>query len=240
MTHTAARSPIHCHQCSMQSVCVPAGLNPDKVEAIDLSSRKAQVFNSKATVFEAGQKLSSVYAIKSGSVKCFTLNENGQQQITAFHLVGDIIGLEALATGAASTYCETLETSMLCEIKLGNLFDQNIDGVNQNLIRLLSQRLSHNSRQYINIVSTSAEQKVASFLLLLSEHMQQHGRSPGEFKLPMKRTDIANYMGLAIETVSRVFTQLKKQGIITSEQSMLTILDRKKLHNRSVSFKTTE
>ncbi|WP_287816526.1 cyclic nucleotide-binding domain-containing protein, partial [Idiomarina sp.] len=105
----------------MQSICVPAGLVPSDVEILDKSSREPHLYNKRSVVFSEDRPLTSVFAIKSGSVKCYTIDSNGKQQITSFHLAGDIVGLEALANGKASTYCETLETSMLCEIKLNKL-----------------------------------------------------------------------------------------------------------------------
>ncbi len=219
------RTPIQCNQCSMQSICVPAGLIPSDVEILDKSSREPHLYNKRSVVFSEGEALNSVFAIKSGSVKCYTIDSNGKQQITSFHMVGDIVGLESLANGNASTYCETLETSMLCEIKLGKLFAQELPKVEGNLMRLMSRRLGNNSKHYLNIVNTSAEQKVVSFLLSISTHMQQHGLSRSEFRLPMTRTDIANYLGLAVETVSRIFTALKEQELIQTKQSILTIND---------------
>lgn len=226
------RTPIQCSQCSMQSICVPAGLVPTDVEILDKCSREPHLFNKRNVVFSEGQKLNSVFAIKSGSVKCYTIDSNGKQQITSFHMVGDIVGLESLASGSAATYCETMETSMLCEIKLSKLFAQELPKVESNLLQLMSRRLANCSKHYLNIVNTSAEQKVVAFLLSISTHMHQHGLSRSEYRLPMTRTDIANYLGLAVETVSRIFTALKEQQLINTEQSILTINDFTALESR--------
>ncbi|MCK7460403.1 helix-turn-helix domain-containing protein [Idiomarina aminovorans] len=226
------RSPIQCSQCSMQSICVPAGLVPTDVEILDKCSREPHLYNKRNVIFNEGQKLNSVFAIKSGSVKCYTIDSNGKQQITSFHMVGDIVGLESLASGSAATYCETMETSMLCEIKLIKLFAQELPKVESNLLQLMSRRLANCSKHYLNIVNTSAEQKVVAFLLSISTHMHQHGLSRSEYRLPMTRTDIANYLGLAVETVSRIFTALKEQQLINTEQSILTINDFTALERR--------
>lgn len=226
------RTPIQCSQCSMQSICVPAGLIPSDVEILDKSSREPHLYNKRSVVFSEDRPLNSVFAIKSGSVKCYTIDSNGKQQITSFHLVGDIVGLEALASGKAATYCETLETSMLCEIKLNKLFAQELPKVENNLLQLMSRRLASCSKHYLNIVNTSAEQKVIAFLLSISTHMHQHGLSRNEYRLPMTRTDIANYLGLAVETVSRIFTSLKEESLIDTKQSILTINNLNALERR--------
>tara|TARA_B100000242_G_scaffold262469_1_gene208910 strand:+ start:175 stop:900 length:726 start_codon:yes stop_codon:yes gene_type:complete len=219
----AMRNPIQCNQCSMQSICVPAGLIPSDVDLLDKSSREPHVYNKRAMVYSPDQPMHSLFAIKSGSVKCYTIDSDGKQQITSFHLAGDIIGMESIANGAAVTYCEALETSMLCEIKLSRLFAQNFSGVDKNLLQLLSKRIGQRNAHYLNVVNTTAEQRVASFLMAMGDHLHEHGFSRYEFRLPMTRTDIANYLGLAVETVSRIFTSFKQQGLIETQQSILTI-----------------
>ncbi|WP_241970394.1 helix-turn-helix domain-containing protein [Idiomarina seosinensis] len=219
----AMRNPIQCNHCSMQSICVPAGLVSSDVELLDKSSREPHVYNKRTMVYSPDQPMHSLFAIKSGSVKCYTIDSEGKQQITSFHLAGDIIGMESIARGAAVTYCEALETSMLCEIKLSRLFAQNFTGVDKNLLQLLSKRLGQRNSHYLNVVNTTAEQRVASFIMAISDHFAEHGFSRSEFRLPMTRTDIANYLGLAVETVSRIFTSLKQQGVIDTQQSILTI-----------------
>lgn len=219
----AMRNPIQCSQCSMQSICVPAGLIPSDVELLDKSSREPHVYNKRSMVYSPDQPMHSLFAIKSGSVKCYTIDSDGKQQITSFHLAGDIIGMEAIAKGAAITYCEALETSMLCEIKLSRLFAQNFNGVDKNLLQLLSKRIGQRNTHYLNVVNTTADQRVASFLMAIGDHLHEHGFSRHEFRLPMTRTDIANYLGLAVETVSRIFTSFKNQGLIATQQSILTI-----------------
>ncbi|WP_404401077.1 helix-turn-helix domain-containing protein [Idiomarina seosinensis] len=219
----AMRNPIQCNQCCMQSICVPAGLIPSEIERLDKSSREPHVYAKKSTVYSPDQPMHSLFAIKSGSVKCYTIDREGKQQITSFHLAGDIIGMESISKGAAVTYCEALETSMLCEIKLNRLFAQDFSGVDKNLLQLLSQRLEQRNAHYLSVVNTSAEQRIASFILSISKHFFEHGFSRYEFRLPMTRTDIANYLGLAVETVSRIFTSFKQQGIIDTQQSMLKI-----------------
>lgn len=224
------RNPIQCNQCGMQSICVPAGLVPSDVDLMDKSSREPHVYNKRTMVYSPDQPMHSLFAIKSGSVKCYTIDSDGKQQITSFHLAGDIIGMESIANGAAITYCEALETSMLCEIKLTRLFAQNFEGMDKNLLQLLSKRIGQRNNHYLNVVNTTAEQRIASFLLAMSQHFHEHGFSKTEFRLPMTRTDIANYLGLAVETVSRIFTSFKQQGVIETQQSMLLIKDEQALN----------
>lgn len=217
------RNPIQCSHCSMQPICIPAGLVPSEVERLDKSSRDPHVYNKRAMVYSPDQPMQSLFAIKSGSVKCYTIDANGKQQITSFHLVGDIIGMESLAKGSAVTYCEALETSMLCEIRLNHLFAENFQGVDHNLMQLMSKRLGQRNSHYLTVINTTAEQRIAAFLIATGDHLHEHGYSRYEFKLPMTRTDIANYLGLAVETVSRIFSMLKRQQIIATEQSMVLI-----------------
>lgn len=119
-------------------------------------------FNKRNVVLVKGKTQFS-FRNKSGSVKCYTIDSNGKQQITSFHMVGDIVGLESLASGSAATYCETMETSMLCEIRLSKLFAQELPKVESNLLQLMSRRLANCSKHYLNVVNTSAEQKLWPF-----------------------------------------------------------------------------
>lgn len=192
-------------------------------------------------VYHAGEKFRAVYAVRSGAIKTVSNTQDGQEQITGFYLPGEIIGMDGLATNNHSNAAIALETSAVCEIPFSRLEELSVQlpNLQRRFFQLMSKEIA-NDQQLITLLSkNNADQRIASLLLSISARNQSRGLSPEEFYLPMSRSDIGNYLGLTIETVSRVMGRLHKQQVIQLDKKHVLITDMSALRNLAFSSEKT-
>ncbi|MDU2480349.1 MAG: FNR family transcription factor [Klebsiella sp.] len=191
---------IHCQDCSISQLCIPFTLNEHELDQLDNIIERKKPIQKGQTLFKAGDELKSLYAIRSGTIKSYTITEQGDEQITGFHLAGDLVGFDAIGTGLHPSFAQALETSMVCEIPFKG---------DQDMILLLSKK--------------NAEERLAAFIYNLSRRFAQRGFSPREFRLTMTRGDIGNYLGLTVETISRLLGRFQKSGMLAVKGKYITI-----------------
>ena len=227
------RSAINCQDCGFSQLCLPFSLNDTEMSRLDDIIQRKRPLHKGDMLFEAGNPQKSLYAIRTGSFKTFTLTEQGEQQITGFHLPGDIIGFDAINTQQHVSYAEALETGMICEIPFNNLeqlLDQ-LPKLRQQMMRLMSQDIQADQQMMLMLNRKTAEQKLATFLNHLASRYSNRGFSSKAFRLTMTRSDIGNYLGLTVETISRLLSKLHKDQIIDVDGKLITILDAPALNN---------
>lgn len=225
------RSAINCQDCGFSQLCLPFSLNNTELNQLDDIIQRKKPFHKADMLFEAGQNQRCLYAIRTGSFKTFTLTEQGEQQITGFHLPGDIVGFDGLSKQHHPSYAEALETAMVCEIPLPNLetlLDQ-LPRLRQQMMRLMSQDIQADQQMMLLLNRKTAEQKLATFLSQLAQRYASRGFSGSEFRLTMTRSDIGNYLGLTVETISRLLSKLDKEQLILVNGKLITILDQPRL-----------
>ena len=181
--------------------------------------------------FNAGEKFRAIYAVRSGCVKTYRISESGEEQISGFYLPGDIIGLDAIESGQYSCSAKVLQTSSVCEIPFAQLekLCQENPHIYRQFINLLSREILNEQWLITLLGRTTAESRVAALLCNISERFAQRGYSAFNFILGMPRSDIGNYLGLAVETVSRVFSRLHNDQLISAKGKQIRILDRDRL-----------
>lgn len=169
-----------------------------------------------ASLFRMGDGMSSIFVTRDGAVKTVTIDEDGDEQIIGFHLPGELIGLDALADGRHRCEAVALTRTTLCEIPFAQLGEMagKIPGLQQQLLRVIGMSLARDQDHREMLVRRQANERIALFLHGLSERYRAIARDPVHLQLPMSRIDIANYLGLALETVSRGFTRLQEDGLI--------------------------
>jgi len=180
-------------------------------------------------LFIQGDKFYSIYLVRSGTFKSYIIDDTGDRQITGFHFAADILGLDGVQSGRHGLEIEALETSSVCVVpfcKLEQGFGQNQSGLYRYLIGAASGSAYQQSYLLMLLGRLHAAQRLASFLLDISRKMGERGGSESEFHLTMPRYDIANYLGMAVETVSRLFKRFEKQNLIKVERRHLKIIDR--------------
>lgn len=218
-------SSINCQHCGFSQLCLPFTLNDSELDKLDQIIQRKRPSHKGDYLFEAGKPLHALYAIRTGSFKTYTLTEQGEEQITGFHLPGDVIGFDAIGDQQHPSYAQALETAMVCEIPFNNL-DHLLDQVpklRQQLMRLMSQDIHGDQQMMLLLNRKTAEEKLAAFITNLAQRFGSRGFSRKEFRLTMTRGEIGNYLGLTVETISRLLGRFHKDELIHVDGKLITI-----------------
>jgi CRP/FNR family transcriptional regulator, anaerobic regulatory protein len=218
---------ISCQQCSISQLCLPVSLAEAEVEHLDSIIKRNRPLQRGEHLFRAGQNLQALYAIRTGSLKTYTISPEGEEQITGFHLAGEVVGLDAVYNQSHPSFAMALETTMVCELPYEQLEELSgtIPGLRQQLLRVMSREILEDQELLLLLNKKNAEEKLAAFLVNLSARYARRGRSAQRFLLPMTRSDIGNYLGLTIETISRLFTRYQKAELINAQGKEITLLN---------------
>ena len=216
-----------CKHCSLHDLCLPLGVSDADLDALESLIKPRRPVQRNEHLYRAGDRLTSIYAVRSGSIKTYSLTNDGREQITGFHLPGELLGLDAINDNAHPCSAKALETSSVCELPFEQLesLAMRIPGLQHQLFRIMSRELKSDEQFMTLLGKKNADERLASFLVGLSNRFQERGYSATEFNLSMSRNDIANYLGLAVETVSRLFSRLQGEGIIEVDRKLINISD---------------
>ncbi|QSX31661.1 MULTISPECIES: electron transport transcriptional regulator EtrA [Shewanella] len=233
MDQTKGRRPanagctIHCHDCSMGTLCIPFTLNTNELDQLDNIIERKKPIQKGEQIFQSGDSLKSLYAIRSGTVKSYTITEQGDEQITGFHLAGDVIGFDGIHGQSHQSFAQALETSMVCEIPFNTLDELSgtMPKLRQQIMRLMSNEIMSDQEMILLLSKKNAEERLAAFISNLARRYGNRGFSAREFRLTMTRGDIGNYLGLTVETISRLLGRFQKSGLIEVKGKYITILD---------------
>ncbi|HDP88747.1 MAG TPA: fumarate/nitrate reduction transcriptional regulator Fnr [Thioalkalivibrio sp.] len=221
-----------CKHCSLHDLCLPMGVDDSDLDALESLLKPRRPVQRNEHLYRAGDRLTSIYAVRSGSVKTYSLTNDGREQITGFHLPGELIGLDAINDNTHPCSARALETSSVCEMPFDQLehLAMRIPGLQHQLFRIMSRELKSDEQFMTLLGKKNADERLASFLVGLSNRFKERGYSATEFNLSMSRNDIANYLGLAVETVSRLFSRLQDDGIMTVDRKLIHITDLSRLN----------
>lgn len=227
-----------CKSCSLAKLCLPRTLNHEDLERLDEVIQTRKTLQKNDVLFEQGQQAKYLYAVRSGAVRSFTTAKNGDEQTLGFHLPGELLGLDGMDNQIHSCSAVALDTSVVCELRVSELHNLclRIEGLQRQLISLLSDEICKDQNMLLVMARCNAEQKLASFFMNLSSRLQQRGQSASEFKLSMTRCQIANYLGLTDETVSRIITKFRQHRLITADRKSIKILNAKGLQAVADSY----
>lgn len=216
---------IHCQNCSINQLCLPFTLSEHELTQLDNIIERKKPIQKSQVIFQTGDELTALYAIRSGTIKSYTLSESGEEQITGFHLPGDLIGFDAIMEMKHTGFAQALETSMICEIPFDVLDDLagKMPKIRHQIMRMMSNEIKSDQEMILLLSKMSAEEKLAAFLHNLAQRYSERGFSAREFRLTMTRGDIGNYLGLTIETISRLLGRFQKSGMITVKGKFITI-----------------
>lgn len=224
-THCNKHEINNCNDCRLADICLPISLELDDINQLDSIIKRGQILQKGQTLFKYNAPFHSVYAVRSGALKTLTQNTAGQEQVTAFYLPGEIAGLDGLASNHHTNHAIALETSSICEIPFSQfeVLSLKIPSIQRRFFQIMGQEIHHDQQLISLLANKSADEKVAALLLSISMRHKACGLSALQFNLPMSRSEIGNYLGLTIETVSRVFTRLAKREIITLDKKTVSI-----------------
>jgi CRP/FNR family transcriptional regulator, anaerobic regulatory protein len=217
---------ISCQNCSISQLCLPFTLNRDELDKLDNIIQRKKPFQKNDKLFQSGDALGSLFAVRSGSFKSYALASDGEEQITAFHLPGDIIGFDSINNKVHKTAAQALETSMVCEIPFQTLeqLSGDLPRLRQQVMRMMSNEIQSDQDMLLLLNKRTAHQRLAYFLTQLANRYHQRGFSATQFRLSMTRAEIGNYLGLTVETISRLLTRFQKLGMIQVDGKFITLL----------------
>lgn len=218
---------LGCSQCSLRQLCLPAGIDSSELAQLDDIVKRRRPVERGERLFRAGDALNAVYIARDGAFKTVTVNEDGEEQVIGFHLPGELIGLDALGSGQHRCEAIALVTASVCEVPFDELTSvaAQLPNLQQQLMRVMGQSSDRDHDHMEMLVRKQASERIGLFLHGLGERLRHIGQSGTEFKLPMSREDIARFLGLALETVSRGFTRLQEDGVIAVLGRRVEVLD---------------
>ena len=226
---------VSCKDCRLRKFCLAADLNTEELGMFERITQHRRSLERGAQVFHSGEKFNTLYTVRTGSLKTYTLTPDGLEQINGFYLPGDLIGLDAMGSGVHGSSAAVLETTTLCSIPFNRLSSMQSKSIQQRLLTLASAQIQNRDRHITLLGKESAEQRLASLLVHLADRFKTLGYSAQQFNLSMSRADIGNYLSLAIETVSRLFAKLRVSGLINLDRRQLRISNLEKLRNFAVT-----
>ena len=225
---------IHCQSCSFSHLCLPVSLNKTELDSLDDIIERKKPLHKHDKLVKAGDKFNSLYAVRAGSFKSFVSSKDGEEQIIGFHFPGDIIGFDALRENAHQSYTQALETAMVCELPYETLDKMAVQfpKLRHQLMSFMSAEIKQDHDLMMLLNKRTAEERLIYFLAHLSKRFEDRGFSPRQFNLSMTRNEIGNYLGLTVETISRLLTRFQKEGIIKVDGKLITILDFEAMDNK--------
>ncbi len=223
----AISSFVRCSNCAVSKFCLPHTLSGEDITHLEGIVQQKRVVHAGETLYHSGDNFEGLFAISSGSFKSVVIATNGDSQITQFAFPGEILGFDAFHGKTHNTFAEALETSSVCFLPQTQLdgLAQKVPPLQQQLYNLFSAEIQDHNDFLLMMGKRSAEDRLAALLMNISSRYSQRGYSATQFRLTMSRTDIANYLGLTIETVSRLIRRFQKDELIEVKQRDITILD---------------
>jgi CRP/FNR family transcriptional regulator len=218
----SAPLPTRCKTCNLREVCLPCGLPGSAEDLLEGLVYTRKRVKRGETLYHAGAAFDSLYAVRSGFFKSATLLEDGRDQVTAFHMAGELLGLDGLGTERHANDVIALEDSEVCVIPYAHLA---APALQRQLHKAMSRELVRDQGVMALLGTMRAEERLATFLVTLSQRFAARGYSALEFHLRMTRDEIGSYLGLSLETVSRLFSRLQEEGIVAVQQKHIRILD---------------
>lgn len=225
---TSSRTNNKCKSCRISDRCLPGQIDKKILKQLPQLSFKSHILEPGQHLFRQGDLLDCLYTIRSGLLKSYTIQEDGREYTMGFHLPPDLFGWEAIDKNQLSVSVIAIESSNICEIPINQLDDlfREIPKISSQMLQLVSQRIHHDNTAMLR---ASAEQRVAHFLLQLANRYTQLGYPYYLCKLMMTHQDIANYLRIAPETISRIFHSFKAKGMITISRKSIYLNEMEKL-----------
>jgi len=219
-----------CSTCAFSAACLEQGLDKNHLRDLHVLVEHIGPFKEGEHIFREGDTFNAIAAVRGGTVKTYVNDANGREQVQGFFLPGEVIGLSAISQSRYPCNAVALDTVILCRFSFPNIaaLATRMPGLQQQLFRLLSLDIG---KAALLAGNYSADERMAAFLIALSRRYAARGFSADRFQLTMTRTDIANYLRLAAESVSRVFRRFQDEGLLSVDRRDVELLNRKRLED---------
>ena len=216
-----------CSQCSLRELCLPMGLESADLKRLDAAIDRRQHVAAGQHLYRVRDQFEALYAVRNGFFKTYEINNDGHEQINGFHMTGEIMGLDAISADNHTCNAIALEDCEVCIIPFHRLEQLlgDIPSLMRQFHRMMSREIAADHGMMMLLGGMTAEEKLAAFLLNLSQRLGARGLSPSVIRLSMSREEIGNYLGLKLETVSRTFSKLQDEGLLRVDRRNLVISD---------------
>jgi len=223
----AQKHEVNCSSCNLREICLPGGVCMEDLEHVQNIVYARRRVKRGESLFATGDEFTSIYAIRSGFFKTSVVDGEGREQVTGFFMGGELLGMEAIGAGRHSSTAVALEDCEVCVMpySLVESMAHDYPQLQRRLHSVLSREIVRDHGVMMLLGSMRAEERLAAFLSNLSKRFVRRGYSPSDFHLRMTREEIGSYLGLKLETVSRLFSQFQKDGLIEVEQKHVRIVD---------------
>jgi CRP/FNR family transcriptional regulator len=213
-----------CHSCALATKCLPGRLDPGEIQKFERAVSRSRPLRAGEHLFRMGDSFRSIFVVNSGSFKTCTVDTQGREHISAFHFAGDLIGIDAIYPDRHVSSAIALSSGTVCILPYTVLtcLAHEIPEIQGQILRMLSREMLGNSSMAGDF---TAEERLAAFLVMVSARQRHRARESADLDLAMTRQDIANYLRLAPETVSRVLARFQKSGLIRADRRHIALLD---------------
>ncbi len=218
---------VNCSSCRLNSICLPLALESDDIDQLDRIVQRSKPLQKNQHLYREGDDFQSVYAVRSGTLKAYRTTDDGREQVTGFFFPGEILGMDGIGNNTHASSAKALETAAICEIPFSSLEKLSIviPNLQRHFFQLMSREITADQQLITLLSKNSADERVASLMLSISSRNARRRLSATQFRLPMSRVDIGNYLGLTVETVSRVFSRMQKMDVLRVDNKEIEILD---------------
>jgi CRP/FNR family transcriptional regulator len=222
-----AKFKVTCSSCNLRELCLPSGLCDGDLQRIENVVYVRRRIKRGETLFNAGERFNSVYAVRAGFLKTSVIDNDGREQVMGFFMGGELLGMDGVGSGRYNGTAIALEDSEVCVMPFSLIEDlaSHVRALQRNLHSVLAREIVRDHGVMMLLGSMCAEERLAAFLLNLSQRFTARGYSPSEFVLRMTREEIGSYLGLKLETVSRVFSKFQDVGLVAVQQKHVRITD---------------
>lgn len=217
---------ISCGDCRLSSICLPISVHIDELDRLDEIIQRGRPLHKGDYLYRANEPFTSVFAVRSGTMKAIRITNDGEEQVTGFYLPGEILGMDGIAQNVHTNSAIALETTAVCEIPFTRMEELTIKipSLQRHFFQLMSQEITADQQLITLLSKNSAEERVASMLLSISSRNHRRQLSANLFRLAMSRADMGNYLGLTVETVSRVLSRFQKQELLKVDKKEIEIV----------------
>jgi CRP/FNR family transcriptional regulator len=221
------REPHSCEHCSLNHFCLVGAVDPGEAEKLEQLVQQSRVLQRGEHLFRQGDRVNHLYVVKAGSLKAYESTPDGLAQVVAFYLPGELLGLDGLGSKVHNCSAEALETTSVCALSIDRLNDLcgQVPSLHREMCRIVGREIATGQDMLLLLGQRTAEERLATFLLSLSSRHRQRGYSAREFNLSMPRQDIASFLGLVPETVSRLLANFRQKKLIAVDQRHVWITD---------------
>ena len=232
--NTTARPPpsldpfkVACSSCNLRELCLPVGISEHQMERLDTIVAARRTVPRGEALFRSGEAFTSLYAVRTGFFKTCVGSEDGRDQVTGFQMAGELLGLDGIGTDRHTCDAVALEDSQVCVIPYHQLEDlsRELSDLQRHFHKIMSREIVRDHGVMLLLGSMRAEERLAAFLLNLTQRLRARGFSASSLVLRMTREEIGSYLGLKLETVSRAFSKFQDDGVLEVKQRQIRVLN---------------